>query len=165
MTMCKRVSFVVLLCLLVFISGCSNERAAVSSSQTENICPEFYAKACSAWDRPIYFKLSSKGEVSVYRSRWDYSLDEFMVGGIDLTLECQKLLSPEELQEINSAFNNIGVWEEETMNAYDLRVVDSYYLNSYQHFYMASYKNLGYVKVMELLIQYSIGTVYYDKTG
>ena len=152
----------VIILLLAFASGCPNDNNCHSTVYAENSCPEFCAKAKSAWDRPFYFRLLSNGELFVYRSQCDYSLDEFLSEAKEVELIYQKQLSPEELKEMNNAFDTIGVWKEETLIAYDLWVVQSYYLNSYQYFYLVSNKNPGYSKVMELLIQYSIGTVYIE---
>lgn len=110
----------VIILLLAFLSGCC-DNIFHNTIYTENSCPEFCAKAKSAWDRPLYFRLTSNGELFVYRSQYDYSLDEFLSEEKEVEMIYQKQLSPEELKELNNAFDTIGVWTEETLIAYDLQ--------------------------------------------
>lgn len=148
---------IILLSTSLLLSACFGDANFLSISHADEVCPEFLAKVGSTWDSPLYFVLSSKGQIAVYKPHNDCSLDDFMAGVGERKLVCEKQLSIDELHEINEAFNNIGIWQEETMVAYDLLEVESYYLDTYQHFYMASGKNPGYVKIVKLLIEYSIG--------
>lgn len=166
---------------VMLLCGCAQNAGEVDKLKTENVSPEFFAKVSSTWDTTLYFSLSTKGEISVFKAQHDVIFSKFVSGEADLELVCKRQLSSEELEEIILEFDNGASFEEkqplynEEANSlikqgdqesetdfavFDARYLEAFYDNCYYNVYpLNEDQNIGIEKVFRLIVQYSIGQI------